>query len=125
MLRRLLVVSALALFAAACASTGTKVDDSKVQAFQRGKTTYPEVVASLGAPQANLLSDDGSRTVTYSYAQASARPENFIPYVGVFAGGADSKLSGYTFKFDKDGLLVSYSAITGQNSINTGLLNQN
>jgi len=124
MLRFIMATAAAICLLSGCASSGTKVDPAKVQAFQRGKTTYSEVIGQLGAPQGDALADDGTRTVIYSYAQAKARPEDFIPYVGLFAGGADAKVSGYTFKFDRDGVLVSYATVSGQNSVNTGLLNQ-
>ncbi|MGH6888443.1 MAG: hypothetical protein ACREHF_04490 [Rhizomicrobium sp.] len=122
---RKLIGALLALALVGCASSGTKVDPARVQAFQKGKTTYTEVLTALGAPQADAVADDGSRTVTYTYTQAQARAIDFVPVVGSLAGGADAKVSGYVFKFDTAGILVSYSAVTGHNSVNTGLFNSN
>ncbi len=123
MFRFVMAAAAAICLLSGCASSGTKVDPAKVQAFQRGKTSYAEVTGALGAPQADALADDGTRIVTYSYAHAQARAVDFIPYVGLFAGGADAKVTGYTFTFDKDGILVSYASVSGQNSVNTGLFN--
>ena len=39
-----------ALCVAACASSGTKVEQSQLQQFEKGKTTYAEVTGIFGAP---------------------------------------------------------------------------
>ena len=120
---RFIVAVGLALALFGCASSGTNVDPAKVQGFENGKTTYAEVLQSLGPPQTDFLVDDGTRVVTYTYVQAQARAVNFVPYIGLLAGGSDARTSEYVFKFDKNGSLTGYSTVSSQNSLNTGLLN--
>ena len=49
-----------------CASMGTKVEADRLTQFERGKTTYTEVIAMLGKPTSMTLAADGSRQLTYA-----------------------------------------------------------
>jgi outer membrane protein assembly factor BamE (lipoprotein component of BamABCDE complex) len=106
---KIFLAAALALGLAGCASTGTKVETSQIQQFQKGVTTYPEVVAALGDPTTVTTDSDGKKSAVYTYAQSKIRPESFIPYVGLFAGGADVKSTAVVFRFDSADKLVDYS----------------
>ncbi|MDR3527403.1 MAG: hypothetical protein P4L57_08980 [Rhizomicrobium sp.] len=88
-----------------CVSAGTKVDHSIVETFQRGKTTYQEVVSQLGQPNGNYVGADGSRTTVYVYTHSQARAQSFIPIVGAFVAKADANSETYTFVFDQNGVL--------------------
>jgi sulfur carrier protein ThiS len=118
---------ALAAFAAAClalsgcASVGVKVDEQAMARFEKGKTTYAEVVRSLGQPTSSVVDSNGQRMIMYTYAQAQTRPESFVPIVGLFAGGADVKSSNVMFTFDRSDRLVSYSSSATQLGAGTGL----
>ncbi|MBB6254097.1 outer membrane protein assembly factor BamE domain-containing protein [Nitrospirillum iridis] len=119
-MKRIGMISVVALTClTACASSGHKVDQAKVDAFQAGKTTRAEVVAAIGEPTAISTLPDGRHLAVYSYATAAARPETFIPVVGAFVGGADAKGSSYTFWFDKADILTSISST--QTNTSTGL----
>jgi outer membrane protein assembly factor BamE (lipoprotein component of BamABCDE complex) len=102
---KILGAAALSFMVIGCASSGTKVDPAQVQAFQRGKTTYTDVVGQLGSPNSDTVADDGSHVIAYMYTHAQARPESFVPLVGPLIGGADAKTTGYIFTFDNDGVL--------------------
>jgi len=91
-------------------STGTKVDTAQIQQFQKGATTYDQVVAALGDPTSVSTASDGKKAAVYSYAQSKIRPESFIPYVGLVAGGADVKSTAVVFRFDANERLVDYSS---------------
>jgi hypothetical protein len=99
----------LALGVAGCASVGTKVDTAQVQQFQKGVTTYSDVVAAVGEPTNVTTAADGAKIAVYTYAQATVRPETLIPYVSVFGGGADTKATAVIFRFDASDKLVDYS----------------
>ncbi|NDA63118.1 MAG: hypothetical protein EBX50_13925 [Chitinophagia bacterium] len=71
---------------AACSSSGVKVDPNKLSGFEKGKTTYSEVIDTLGSPTQVMTLDDGRKIVTYSYYGVQARPESFVPIVGAFVG---------------------------------------
>ena len=106
MLHKTIIVAALAAVLEGCMSAGTKVDPGIVSTFERGRTTYADVVGKLGTPNANLTAEDGMHEIVYTYTQARMRPESFIPLAGPLVGGADATTTGYDFKFDRDGVLT-------------------
>lgn len=110
--RILAMASAVAL--SGCMASGVQVDQKAVAKFEKGKTTIAEVEASLGAPTNSTISSDGDQTIMYNYMQMQMRPETFIPYVGAFVGGADTKNSFAMFRFDQRGVLVNYTVSNGQ-----------
>ncbi len=104
-----------------CVSAGVRVDEANLHSFEKGKTTYSEIVARLGPPTTNSLLPDGRRMLMYSYVQATARPENFIPLVGAFVGGADSRSSNVILWIDQEGKLASFSTSESQYGVGRGL----
>jgi len=109
-----LLVALLSVGLIGCAATGVRVDESQLSHFQKGKTTYAEVVAALGQPTTTSVLSDGRRLALYSYAEAQARPETFIPIIGPLVGGADTRSSMVSFQFDEAGILQSYSSSQSQ-----------
>ena len=118
---RLLILPASILILTGCVSAGVKVDENNLAAFEKGKTTYSEVITGLGQPTTNTMLPDGRRMLMYSWVEARARPENFIPLVGPFVGGADSRSSNVIIWIGTDGKLESYSASQSQYGIGRGL----
>lgn len=53
---------------------------------------------------------DGTTMLMYVYSEVSTRPSTFIPIVGAFVGGMDTKSNSVTLRFDKDGKLLYYSS---------------
>lgn len=103
----------LALFLGACTTSGVKVDQHKLDQFQQGRSTYQNVIGELGTPTQELVSSSGERTAIYSYMSAQARPESFIPIVGLMVGGADVENSSTIFTFDERGVLKNYTRSSG------------
>ncbi|HEY3939510.1 MAG TPA: hypothetical protein VGL97_18910, partial [Bryobacteraceae bacterium] len=99
-----------------CVSAGTAVDPNAVAGFERGHTTYADVVGRLGTPNTDALAADGTRIVVYSYTQARARPESFIPIVGPLVGGTDATTTGYEFRFDQNGIMTGIGKTYGRAS---------
>jgi len=102
---------------------GTKVDQEKVSKFEKGKTTYAEVVQQLGKPTQSTINMDGTRTAIYIYSQSQMKAASFIPIVGAFVGGADTESTTTILNFDKHSMLTSYSASEGGSSMGTGIAN--
>ena len=50
--------------------------------------------------------------MAYTFAETKIRPETFIPYVGAFVGGADTKATSVAFRFDDRGILVASTTAT-------------
>jgi hypothetical protein len=119
--RHLLFLAAFCALLSGCVSTGVKVDENQLTSFQKGQTTYAQVVARLGSPTSATLLPDGRRMIMYTYVQAQARPESFVPIVGAFVGGADSRSNVVSLTFDQNGVLETYSSTASQYGAGTGL----
>ena len=120
MLYRLMWPLFLGMALMSCSATGTKVDADRLTQFERGTTTYAEVVAALGTPTSMSLAADGSRQLIYAYSQNQMKWQNFVPVVAMFSQGATAETSYVTLDFDPQGLLVSYTATQGQTQSGTG-----
>ena len=114
-----LLIAMLAL--TACASSGVKVDQAKVEALQKGRTTYDEVIRDFGPPTGRTVSADGHKILTYSYFSMQTRPENFVPVVGLFFGGADHEMSMVMLTFDRNNILSDYTSTSGGNGTGRNL----
>ena len=115
------IAAAAVILLAACAATGTQVHESQLQGFKKGKTTLQEVTDTLGAPNTRTTMSDGSKMICYSYAKVTARPEGFIPYVGVFAGGSDIVSNTACLQFNKKDVLQSYTTSSSQRGSGYGI----
>jgi hypothetical protein len=104
---------------AACAATGVQIKEEQLARLEKGKTTVAEAVTILGQPTGNMLMSNGERMLTYTYAEYKTRAATFIPYVGPFVGGSDTRTNSAVLRFSKDGVLRDYSANTHQ--FGTGL----
>ena len=102
-------------------TAGTQVAPETASSFQKNVSTFDEVVGRLGEPQRVATAADGSRTAVYSYAQTKIRPESFIPYVGLLAGGSDTDTTSVLFRFDAKGRLIDYSSVKGHAGAGYGL----
>ena len=109
---------AFAIVLAGCMASGVQVTEQQAGSFQVGKSTYGEVVAALGEPTSVSSSTNGNRVAVYSYSAMASRPQNFIPYIGPYVSGYDTKSSAVTFVFDSRGVLQETSST--QNSMGSG-----
>jgi hypothetical protein len=114
----------LTAFVAGCASAGTRADPRVVAGFVPGQTTVAQAEAALGTPNGQSHSSDGATVLIYSYAHSSLRPTTFIPIVGAFAGGSDTRTETATLHFGPDGRFLSSTSGSGSSGIGTGLLAQ-
>lgn len=92
-----------------CVSVGTQVKLDQLSGFTKGTTTYSDVVAKLGTPNTISAQSNGKRIASYTYIHSQTRPETFIPFIGGFIGGADSKFNTAQFVFDQEGKMIEYS----------------
>jgi hypothetical protein len=102
-----------ALALAGCVSSGTQVKESQLTSFQKGITTEQDVTRALGPPQAVSTSTFGGRVIrviVYSGVSASPTAANFIPIVGIFAGGANAQASSVAFTFGSDGKMIQMTS---------------
>lgn len=109
-----LVATVLVLMLAGCAASGVRVTEDQARQFERGKSTYTDVVGKLGQPNSSVALANGMRVISYAYVEAAARPATFIPIVGPLVGGADARSNVVTFTFSPDGVLTNYTASSSQ-----------
>ena|SRR5712671_1155203 len=120
-INRALAFCGMAALLTGCAAAGVQVTDQQAQSFQVGRATYADVVAQLGQPTTVSTSTNGRRVAVYSYAAMSARPQNFIPYIGPFVAGYDTKSSAVIFTFDARGILRETSSTQSNEGIGANL----
>lgn len=107
---RRLGAAAIATLLVACHSSGVEVDEAKLAQFEKGKTTYQEVVQALGPPTQNSLAEDGTRRIFYSHVSTSSNAVSYVPIVGSVLGRTEVQSSNVAFKFDRNGVLQGYTA---------------
>lgn len=115
------LVFALAIAVAGCAATGVQVTDEQMSEFTPGETIKAEVVEKLGQPTSQTRLSDGTTVLTYTYAEYRTRPETFIPYVGMFVGGGDTRSNHVTLTFDSNDVLADYSSSSSELGTATGV----
>ncbi len=105
-----------------CAATGRRVDEGQLLQFEKGRTTYYDVVAALGRPSASVLHDNGTRQVLYTYSQTQLKWQNFVPIMDRLQQGSDAETTTVQLDFDAQSVLVSYSATTSHTPTGYGVI---
>jgi outer membrane protein assembly factor BamE (lipoprotein component of BamABCDE complex) len=84
-----------------CMTIGNKQieDEQVVKQIVPGKTTKQEVRALVGEPNMVEFADTGEETWQYILTKSQTRASSFIPYVGLFVGGADMQTHTLTIRF--------------------------
>lgn len=116
---RRLIAMAAALMLAGCAATGVNVTDDQVTQLKKGETTKAEVLAAFGQPTMQMRLGDGTSMLTYTYAEYRTRPATFIPFVGAFVGGGDSRSNSVSLRFDASDKLIDTTSMAS--AYGTGL----
>lgn len=73
-----------------CASTGTAIDQAKVESIRPGVTTYADMVATFGAPLSTSFNQDGLLQAQWFYF-----------YTGPFGTGQEQQTLTVLFNQDK------------------------
>ncbi len=124
MAQALIATLALAILSG-CAATGTKLTEQQIAQLEIGKTTYDQAIAILGEPTDVDLDSDGNRILVYEHTKAKAKGVNFIPVVGLFAGGTNTERDITKLYFGKDGVLKDMISRLGiKGDIKTGVTAQ-
>ena len=121
-----LVLVAIVIGLSACASTGnekirTETESSIAQKFTKGVTTKAQVKESLGAADSTSFTDNGNEIWKYTHLKSTAKAVNFIPFVNLFAAGADNEKKEIVILFDKNGVIQNYTMSESQGETRTGI----
>ncbi|WP_188446143.1 hypothetical protein [Sphingomonas psychrolutea] len=93
--------------------------------YRVGVSRLSDVIAKLGKPNTVTTISDGSTVAAFVSMRTRVKGASFVPIVGMFAGGAKSKVSVKVFTFGSDGLLKSFSATDSANDCNVGIQGAN
>ena len=113
-------ITIFVLLVAGCASAGTKVNPETVAGFVKGER-LSEAEQALGEPNATSTGPDGTTSIVYTYAHSAIRASTFIPIVGGFVGGADTRSQTVLLRFDTAGLYQGATSTTGSIGVGTNL----
>ena len=113
-------------FLGACASAGNmplRNESSQTVAARivEGKTTKQEVQDAYGQPTTTSFTDGGSEIWTYRYSYATPKAVNFVPVIGIFAGGADVQSKELVLLFDKNNVVTKYSFRESAQEVSRGV----
>lgn len=103
-----------------CASVGTNFDSRKLAEVKKGQTTEPQLLALFGKPTQRSVNDEGSVSVIWLYTEASVKGTTFIPLVGAFAGGVNSRTKTLVVRLDPSGTVSGYDFSAGGFSTSNG-----
>ena len=110
LIRKVVVVAAIAILLAGCAPQGVDNPDSRIANLQDGKTRYDQVTQEFGKPLTDQVAPDGTRTLTFAIQQQQASGGVHSPILGPFSGSVTQVENDLTMKFDKQGVLTSHSS---------------
>ncbi|MBQ0746055.1 MAG: hypothetical protein KBT73_05825 [Marinobacter sp.] len=103
-----LLIIVLALITGCAHQNGVQVSRDEANKIIIGKTSKSEVIELLGQPNGSMLgaSEGSTESFWYNGAEAKANPALYIPIVGMFFGGIDSKGSSLIISFDEKGVVT-------------------
>ena len=125
-MKNFLTLMFVAVALGGCATAGNKVigetSSAAVEAkVIEGKTTMSEVSALYGPPTKKSFTDGGSEVWTYEYAYAKSKAINFVPIVGLVAGGVDVDKKELVILFDKQNVVQRRTFTETKTEVNRGV----
>lgn len=117
----LAIIMATTLLASGCVSTGRKIDQAAADSIKKGETTRAQVGQMLGAPEMVTKKGNGDTVYIYNYMRATPKASTFIPYVGMFMGGANVQTQTTSVTFGPDNVVKDFSSTQGATESDIGL----
>lgn len=110
---------------AGCASAGnqvlkTETSDSVDQQIHDGQSTKASVKAAFGDPSETSFTDGGNEIWKYTYAYVTPMAADFVPIVGLFAGGSNVDKKELVILFDKNGTVTKHTMNASKETIQRG-----
>ena len=120
---RALALAALATtLGTGCYGAGKKIPQETLADMQPGTTTCLAVRLRYGPPTSSTLASGQGEQLIYAYSQMNIDPKSYIPVVGRFVSQSHSEMTTVTFQCDARGVLESYVATQGQDTLGTGFI---
>lgn len=92
-----------------CASVGNNFDSRKVSEIKKGETTERDLVKMFGPPSNRIIDSDRGLSLRWIYTEVTTKGTTFIPVVGAFAGGTNTKTKFLNVFLDTDGKVFSFN----------------
>ncbi len=96
-----------------CHTMGQQIDQSKVAEIKKGQTTEADLVQMFGPPNQRTVSSEGNTILMWMYHETRVKGASFIPIVGLFAGGADTKQQSLVVTLGPDGKVTQFQSSGG------------
>lgn len=118
-MNRLISLGFCLFLLAACATSGTETikDENRIGQLRKGVTTQNQVFNLFGEPQIRTKTDEGTEKWEYAYTYTELKGATFIPFVGLFAGGANADVNTLEIEFDKQNVIKGLT--TGKGKISS------
>jgi len=105
--KKFVIASVVAVLLVGCSTSGNRSLESESQIsleskIQKGVTTKSQVRQSFGDPTGVSFTDGGNEVWTYSLAKVRIDGKTFIPFYGLFAGGANTNMKQLVILFKGD-----------------------
>jgi hypothetical protein len=96
-----ILLTAVCVSIAACATRGVEIRPEQLEAFKPGVTTMAEVTAQLGRPTNTTSASDGTHSIMYVFAHVGFAGMNTRSSAVMLTFDADNKLLRYTTSQNK------------------------
>lgn len=106
-LKKIILVAALSVIMAGCASSGNRSLEKETQVsvqskIQNGVTSKAQVRQTFGDPTGVSFTDGGNEIWTYALAKVKVDGKTFIPFYGLFHNGSKTNLKQLVILFKND-----------------------
>ena len=85
-------------------------DVTAQEKIEKGVSTKQDVQALFGMPTSVSFTDNDEEVWSYTYMKSSVRKITFIPIIGWFFGGTDTRMYLLTVRYSEDGIVKAFGA---------------
>ncbi len=118
---RIMTVFLALCFIVGCMSYGRKIDTYNIDKIKKGETTKNEVVSLIGSPDQIISDGMGNTIMQYTYIRVASKPQNFIPVVGAFTGGANTQNQSVVVTVGSDNIVSNIVSSYGASGTGMGV----
>ena len=119
---KLLSFLIIVFFLLGCATSGTRIDQTKVSQIQKGITTYDELIEMFGKPDIVEYTPERKPVLTYRYFSYQSKPGGFIPYVGWLTSGVNTEEEVLKIIINKKNRVEDFRFEQFTDDVNTGII---
>lgn len=108
-MKKIFALLAFPLLLTACATSGAKLDQNKLDELKPGVSTIQDAERLFGDPESTTHNNDGTTMLSYGYSAEQMDAKSFIPIAGAFIGhGPHTQTETLGLIFDTSGHYLKY-----------------